>query len=487
MALNLLRNTRLFVSTVSTGTGLTNFNTWEIPVQADFSFSQANETQDITVNEAGAAPVRGSARFNTALNPVDWSFGSYMRPYKTYTLQNGGELMSCIERIMWHGLVSPNTPDFTDGSNTECEGTSSKFHIDVSASNAHKFTTLTFYIKADSQWYKITGVQVNQAEVDFALDGLGSITWSGFGTGMAEISAPSFTTTGAQTLATPSINASGVLTFGTLTTAPVAGQAITINGTMSTGTIGGTAVQANTYYVIANPAPTVTSCAISATQGGTAVTSTASTGAFTGTTVTLSSPRVREYSSPVVVTGNTASTTMDRADYIVQKYSTLTFTKNGSTSYTVPITGGTLTLNNNITFLTPETLGVVNTPIGSFTGSREISGTLSCYLRTGGTGDTGDLLNDLLTSSSVTTNSHTITFSAGGASDPRVVFDLPHAHVSIPTLDVQDVLSLNIDFKALPHNGLSGASRATSIEATNDISIDYYASTKTTDTDDLGQ
>ena len=78
MALNLQRNSRLFVSTVDADFSAND--TWEIPMQEGFSFSQANETQDIEVNEAGVAPTRGGKTFNTSLSPADWSFASYVRP-----------------------------------------------------------------------------------------------------------------------------------------------------------------------------------------------------------------------------------------------------------------------------------------------------------------------------------------------------------------------------------------------------------------------
>lgn len=493
MAINLLRNTRLFVSTISSGT-LTNFNTWEIPVQGDFSFSQSNESQDITVSEAGTAPVRGAAVFNTALNPVDWSFTTYMRPYLTYTLQAGNELRSCIERIMWHGLVSPNAPDFTNGVNNECEGTTTAFNVNFTKSNVHSFAKLYFYIKTDNQWYKISNTQVNQAEIDFNLDVLGSITWSGFGTTLERLAVdPTFSTQGNATLTGVTVNTGsagvagtgGVLTFtSTGSNIIQVGQTITIVGTMGSGTINGSATQSTTYYVVATNG--TTSATLGLTVGSAAVVASAA-GSLTGCTVTLSGKRVREYSSPTIG-GGTVSSTMKLADYIVQKYSILTITSNEAVPvvYTVPITGGSLTINNNITYLTPEVIGVVNKPIGSFTGSRSISGNLTCYLRSGGTNPSSDLMNALLTNSSSTTNSYTLSFQAGGSTNPKVTFTIPNAQLQIPTIDVQDVISLNLDFRALPHNGLAGASRATDIAATNDMSIAYTAATATTDTIDLG-
>ena len=49
-------------------------------------------------------------------------------------------------------------------------------------------------------------------------------------------------------------------------------------------------------------------------------------------------------------------------------------------SYSVTLTGGNITVSNNISYITPEELGIVNVPIGHVTGTRAISGSFTCYL-----------------------------------------------------------------------------------------------------------
>ncbi|MEC7223030.1 MAG: tandem-95 repeat protein, partial [Verrucomicrobiota bacterium] len=44
------------------------------------------------------------------------------------------------------------------------------------------------------------------------------------------------------------------------------------------------------------------------------------------------------------------------------------------------LNGGNVTISNNITFITPEELGIVNVPIGHVTGTRSVSGSFTCYL-----------------------------------------------------------------------------------------------------------
>ena len=60
----------------------TSANCFRIGVLDGYSFSQGSESTDVTINEAGAAPNRGSKRFNDSLPPAEWSFATYVRPFK---------------------------------------------------------------------------------------------------------------------------------------------------------------------------------------------------------------------------------------------------------------------------------------------------------------------------------------------------------------------------------------------------------------------
>ena len=144
------------------------------------------------------------------------------------------------------------------------------------------------------------------------------------------------------------------------------------------------------------------------------------------------------------------------------------------------MTGGSLTIANNITFLTPESLGVVNNPCGHFTGQRTVSGNMTAYLKTGGTNDTGDLVNDVLAYSLGAGGSDPtqfdLTINMGGAAAeapwdrPVVSFNLPTAHVVIPTINIEDVVSIDIPFIGLPTT--AGAPDPT---AFNEVTVAYYA------------
>lgn len=168
------------------------------------------------------------------------------------------------------------------------------------------------------------------------------------------------------------------------------------------------------------------------------------------------------------------------ASFIVNKLSTVVLnshisgdgTTGGSVSYTLPITGGTFTISNNLTYLTPEILGVVNSSIGYFTGTKAVSGNLTAYLRTGsGNTHTGKLLTDILASVDTDTETYfNMTLQMGGGTNAtRVDFLLPATMLQVPTIDVQDVVSTTINFTA---QGYTGA--AYDITKANEFSLKYY-------------
>jgi hypothetical protein len=125
-------------------------------------------------------------------------------------------------------------------------------------------------------------------------------------------------------------------------------------------------------------------------------------------------------------------------------------------------------MNNNITFITPEEIGLVNIPIGHVTGTRSVSGSMTCYLSkdTSVTNHSADLWEDLKSITSVTTNSFGLVFQIGGvtAGQPRLYVNMPTCHLEIPTHSIEDVISVETSFNALP----------SSLDGTNEATILYY-------------
>lgn len=146
-------------------------------------------------------------------------------------------------------------------------------------------------------------------------------------------------------------------------------------------------------------------------------------------------------------------------NFIRNRLTQLTATRqtNGANkTYNLTLTGGTITLSNNLSYLTPELISRVNVPLGHVTGTRNIGGSFTCYVDSQASGS-GELFADLSTGTTNTREDFDLTFYVGGASGtpdvaraPGMVFSMPNAHLSVPTHDTGDVIALSVDFSALP-------------------------------------
>jgi hypothetical protein len=146
---------------------------------------------------------------------------------------------------------------------------------------------------------------------------------------------------------------------------------------------------------------------------------------------------------------------------------------NGSdVTYNVTLTGGNITIENNLSYLTPETLGSVNTPLGHVMGTRSVSGNFTCYLNDTANGS-ADLFERLQESRGVITNAFDLTFSIGGSgNNPRCNVEVAKAHLELPTHSFEDVVSVDVNFHGLS----SDLSSATAADATNEVKVTYEAS-----------
>jgi hypothetical protein len=122
-------------------------------------------------------------------------------------------------------------------------------------------------------------------------------------------------------------------------------------------------------------------------------------------------------------------------------------------NYDLTLTGGSITMSNNVTYTTPEELGIVNVPVGHVTGSRAVSGSFTCYLAEDSANSTSskDFFDDMSALTTATSNKFDLTFAIGGAAGtPRLEIHCPQAHVDIPTHAVEDLISIETTFNALP-------------------------------------
>jgi len=143
------------------------------------------------------------------------------------------------------------------------------------------------------------------------------------------------------------------------------------------------------------------------------------------------------------------------SDFILNRLSTVTLTSDISGSskvYTFPITGGSWTFSNNISYTIPEELGVINDPIDHQTGTRAISGSLTAYLD-----DTSletkeiydDIYADINGASPDVTNTFNTVLKIGGASAPYVELNMPYCHLELPAIETADVMGVTINYTVL--------------------------------------
>jgi len=198
---------------------------------------------------------------------------------------------------------------------------------------------------------------------------------------------------------------------------------------------------------------------------------------------------VASTASPVVFSGtyftgtagsNVAKAKVTTAPFLANKLSVIEITSGigtGGTAYTLALTGGSITLANNVTYLTPANLGTVNKPFTYFTGTRAITGSINCYLRVG-TNRSAQLLADMLTGSATTIEpAFKLKLSIGGAdtaTTTRVVLNLPSCVLTIPTINTEQVVSSTINFTAQ-----GASSGAFAIDQNNEATITYYSANTT--------
>lgn len=383
MAVNLIRNTKMVLvkgaTAVDQVTGellgspvLDDTTAYEIQILDGFSFSQNTTSDTITLNESGDTPIRGQRTFNTALDPVEFSFSTYIRPTKATV---AGQDVGAEEGVLWGAFASDDGTGWSDG----VDG-SSDASVNWTNSDAHQLEKFVLLMAVDNDTYVLENCVLDQATIDFGIDAIATIQWTG--------------------------------------------RAAKLTGTGSALSIG---------------TPTAGVSALSGSYSG--------------------SCKAKDVN----------------AHYLANKLSSVTLQKGGAgTTYNIPLTGGSITISNNVTYLTPANLGVVNKPITYFTGTRAISGSLNAYLKTGA-GNTGPLLSQLLVDADATTEPNwDLNIYLGGSSTAplRVHFDMPHTSVQIPTINSESVISTTVNFTAQGWN--SGAAEF-DVEQTNELVVTYYS------------
>tara|TARA_B100000686_G_scaffold353549_1_gene459615 strand:+ start:1243 stop:2916 length:1674 start_codon:yes stop_codon:yes gene_type:complete len=519
---------------------------WSIPVLDGFSFSQATNASEITLNEmedASGRSRRGRKMFTDSLSAAEWSFSTYVRPFKS--AGNSGSALTgtgsikgiadstathhhAVEEALWVAMAGQNTYTATTGkfqhsaaggaissialSSTQGSGnavtdadrtagtyniaiptaasgtstgatvsggstqagtnaviqvvingsgtasvsvtergtkfdsankiiidseliggaagddnlsidvtsesfTSDATDMDINFYDSSRASLATFdlyYVFSDRSAgrliYKLENAVVNEASIDFDIDGIATINWSGMAGQIKEV---------------PTGLGAGQYTAQDSYPNPAAAGAIWIDTNDS-----------DRFYM--------STSATNAEATWWAAIDEASTSTSNFIRNRLTNLTLAPEGDKAAGTGFVGTTTFTNAAGNSDSY---------EASYSVAITGGNVTISNNISYLTPEELGKVNQPIEHITGTRSVTGSLTCYLASSdaATNRSRDLFADLVSDTNTVINKFAIKLQVGGTdtTKPRFEIDMPTAHLEIPSHSIEDVISLETNFHGL--------------------------------------
>lgn len=442
----LSRDVRVFLELIESGSGA---DIWEIPVLNGYSLGQTTNASTVTLAEmsnTSGTSRRGQRVFNDSLAPAEWSFDVYMRP----TLDTNH---FAVEEPLWACFVGKDNT-FNSGTDAWSKGVTrdtGSLEFDFDDSNVSALTTFNLYFvlgaraaggnnfadNDETTIYKISNCVVNEATINFEIDGIGMVSWSGFGSTITEVA---------------TFNASSAITTGISATSNMIRNRLTalravsnVDGTNTAVAISGISVSSGTATVSTADTTNLTNGDIVIIDGVSGDANGDFGGLFNGAHVIGNVTSDTSFTIAVDAADGSAVLSSDGATYVEGR------------SYSLTLTGGSITLSNNITFLTPETLGIVNVPLEHVTGTRSVSGNFTAYLDAG-TDGTIDLYEDMLGATTVITNQFALDFYIGGKDTldkpvaPGVQFKLNNCHLEIPSIQIEDVIGVDINFTALPRN-----------------------------------
>ena len=402
---------------------------WEIPVLDGFSFSQATNSSEITLNEmesSAGVSRRGRRAFNDSLAPGEWSFSTYVRPFTAAGAAQGtgsadpAAEVHAVEEVLWAlmaGADNYGSAAYDKGGSAVLTPGGSNMTVGFGQSNVAQLSTFNLYFvlgDANRTVMKLDGCVVGEASIDFDIDGIATIAWSGNAANVVDFTGSTITATSA-----PAFNAT---------------------------TADGTTIAVGDVFLDSDNGHKLQIVTVKPGSGNVTL------GSYVNEAITSTSNFIRNRLTVLTVTPTTQDPDSDSVNEL-------------ESSYSLTLTGGNVTISNNITFIVPEELGIVNVPIGHVTGTRNVSGPFTCYLTedTGTTNASRDFFEDLRSITNVVTNSFALVFKIGGATGTGLELNMATSHVEIPTHSIEDVISLETNFQALP----------STIDGTNEVALTY--------------
>lgn len=412
--LNLERNSEIYFSSVDLAGGdsaskMYPANTWRVEVLAGYAISQTLTTLDVAVLEMGLTSDRSTSRFRNSIDPVEWSFSTYLRPtgIEQYSDCISGRITPIADWFLWQSLFS-NTGvadsqlssiylDFetqTYSTNLEIEAApisawqpggrfelvarQSSGNTAAHTSNFESAVEHHIYLKMDNVVYQSKSAVVNQLDLDAAIDGIATCNWSGYALDLVELTG---------NLRDEFISVSGgVLNNGAVIDANVSSVAN---------------VQSRHYHAWARYNTT-------------------------------------------------------QSEFIVNRLSDIELTHTpvglSKDSYSFSVNSLDFSYNNNISYLIPEEIGTLNRPFAQSTGSKTITGSFNSYLRNmpGGTAQfIRRIANDPRTNIADYCSAN---LKVGGSSAPFVSIFMPATHFNFPTHSIEDIVAIGSEFLAQESN-----------------------------------
>jgi hypothetical protein len=403
----------------------------------------------------------------------------------------------------------------SDGEDISISFTSESFDADATDldinffdSNRAQIGTFTLYFlmnkgQAGRLIYALENAVVNEATIDFDVEGIATINWSGFAGQITELTkngGTSLNVQGTEKTVDLQVQDAEPVTYKSDDATPLALDDLWIDSndddsfyvfapavglaistivdnssvtTVTTSTAHGLAV-GNLFNITGATDYLETLAEVTAVNSSTEFEYATSGGSLTQDTTGTVTPVVWHHAIEEATTSTT--------NFIRNRLTQLTInaddTFNTSAGnvykdladggYSIPLTGGSITITNNINYLTPEELGLVNQPIEHVTGTRSCTGSMTCYLGASdiATNRSKDLFNHLVNDRTSVVNEFELNFSVGGSdtTQPRVQFIIPRAHLEIPTHSVEDVISLEANF----------ASQGSSIGEADEFTLKYF-------------
>lgn len=425
---------------------------WELPILNGYSFSQSTNSSDVTLNEMSdqyGRSRRGMRKFNDSLAPAEWSFDIYARPTIVSTYHRAPE------EALWNSLFSKQnftvanaTTGFGGTFTAAFSGTTITLTFTgvdpstkVSVGDAINVSGLTATTNPPNGTFVVTGVTATTITYSASVAPTGTITAT---SGVVKSGAAASSTSQIDFSPLGS-NKSSLATFD-LYFVLGANKVLTEGGTANY-----TASDATTIYKISE-------CVVNEATMNFEVDGIA-TVSWSGMGKLISELAAYDASSALQV-GLASTSNMIRNRLTSATVIGVSPTQVAKT-YNVNLTGGSITISNNMSFLTPESLGVVNTPLGHVTGGRSVSGSLTFYADELDNGSI-ELYEDMLLATTAVTNKFQIAINVGGNTAPYVQFDMGQCHLEIPSVNIDDVIAFEVNFTALPST-ISGTDEITKI------------------------